>query len=661
MSNCSVKKIYLTALVLAMSTSAFGTEKSDILIKKVEGKQPIKIQRGDSAFTVGGTIKGEHFFKKNNQMLNSKLPDELEFFKNVFDFTFDFAYGEKKFEHKAVEAFVDLRHKGYWGLGSEYASSEATSPGNVRISDSLLGNHAHKNNKPLIWIKEGWLQVSASAVAGVHARNELHFLKLGWFPFEMGRGIALGSFYGMARELIGTYNWDEDKAAPGILLTGEITKDKLAYDVYYSKFEERNKSLSYTLNTLKEQLIGRKTTPSRGVAKDNDLFATRLKWTALNTDQYGKLNLEPYVFYNEASDQRIEILADSKTELGSVGLSAEHKYKNFEIGGDIAANFGDQYIHGIDRNVIKVERDKDGYLAEFFSHIYARSDAAKSSVLVTDDSKKVAKKQATEGQTLVAGTSFRGTDPLATDAVFASKIDRFKNSYKNKLRGWMGVIDTAYTFEDWGLTLALTYGYASGDKNPYVTAENKTYKGFIGVNESYSGKRVKSIFYDDRIMQVPSALEVNDRKAVQEMAFTNLHLTGLGATWKPAFAKAKKLSINPNMLLYWKDYASKKFAYELDNPRKGKVLDENASKFIGTELNLMVKSELLQDLNAYGNFGAFIPGAFYKDIKGVPTDTRDFFVTVIEQGAETDGEKPEDYRLGNDVAYFVNVGLSYSF
>ena len=33
------------------------------------------------------------------------------------------------------------------------------------------------------------------------------------------------------------------------------------------------------------------------------LMAARLKWTAVNNDKFGKLDLEPYVSYNNASDQ----------------------------------------------------------------------------------------------------------------------------------------------------------------------------------------------------------------------------------------------------------------------------------------------------------------------------------------------------------------------
>lgn len=668
MPNCSVKRFFRAVLALTLSVAALDAAKVDAakdavkIVKKESGKQPIRIQCGDTAFTVGGYLKVAGWYKKNNEMLNSYLPDEAQYIKNTFEVNFDCAYGEKTFEHKAVEAYVDVMNKSTWGLGSEYASDEAAGPGQVRISQSLLPKHAHVNSKPLIWIKDGWLRMSVSAIAGVHASNNLHFIQLGWFPFVLGRGIALGTNYGQSRELVGLFTSKEDKSAPGLLLTGEIVKDTLSYDVYYSKREERSNNLRNTLAPIKAQLIGHKTEPWRGVAKDNDLIAGRLCWKALDADSYGKLKLEPYVFYNPASDQKVEVTADSKLELGSVGFAAEHVYKNFEIGGEVAANFGQETVYAVDRNKIEVRRNSDGRLTEVFSKIYSRNDpsanlngnATESAFVTTARNTTVASNDAAKKEAI------DGEDPLATDPNFGSRERRLRPEYKNKLRGWMGVLDGAYTFQTWNLTLALAYGYVSGDKNPQYPEKNKTYKGFIGVDECYCGKRVKSIFYDERDLQVPASFDAIRGRVAQEMAFTNLQFTGLSATWKPAFAKAKKLSFNPNMLFYWKNYASRKYAYDVVTPRAGSVLREKASKFLGTELNVMVQSELLQDLKAFGTVATFIPGTYFKDIKGVPLDTQDYFTENVNQGVKVDIH-PIHYRLGDDVAYLITAGMSYTF
>lgn len=640
---------------------------------KDQGKKLLTIQKGDTSLTIGGSAKVEHFFKDNVEILNSKLPNQSEYFKNTLDLIFDFAYGEKKFGHKAVQAYLDLRHKGVWGLGANYADSDATNPVDVKFLESSLGKHSHTNGKPLIWIFKAWLQFSLNAALGQTDAKKLHFVKLGWFPFELGRGIALGSFYGLNREGLGLYSYNEDKAAPGILITGEILKDVLSYDLYYSKFEERGKSLRYTLNTDKEQILGRKTTPWRGVAKDDEVFAARLKWKALKDSKVGSLELEPYIFYNEGSDQKVRILADTKMELGTIGLAAEHKYKNFEIGGEVAFNFGEEKIKPIDQNIVKTVLDDAGHVRQVFSHITGlvddpdAADADKTwsrnfntkkdaSAIITPDSKKAAKViVCSNEQELVS------KEDTTIASKFKSAKDRIQNGYKNKLRGWMAVIDAAYTFEDLGITVAAAYGYASGDKDPQVEACDKTYKGFIGLHELYVGKRVKSIFYDDRILFVPSSLGPKSSGASQELAFTNLHLFGLSATLKPDFCKRIKMEFNPNMLFYWKDVASKKYVLGTDS--SGNVVDgpsdcEDARKFVGTEINLMAKIEPIKDLTVFGNFAVFLPGGFYEDVKGVKMD-KDYF-EPLQQSVETDLQA-QNYRMGDDVAYHINIGVKYDF
>ncbi|MFH0898284.1 MAG: alginate export family protein [bacterium] len=625
------------------------TEKS----REDEGKKPLVIKNGDTSLRIGADAKLEHWVKKNNELLNSKLPDQAEYFKNTFDVILDGAYGEKKFGHKAAQVYVDLRHKGIWGLGAEYANSDATSSDPVKISDSSLKKHVHFNGKPLVWIYNAWLQFSLNAALGQTDAQKIHYLKLGWFPFELGRGIALGSFYGLNREGLGLYSYKEDKAAPGISLSGELLKDVLSYDVYYSKFEERNKSLGYTANPVKEQLLGRKANPMRGVAKDDEVIAARLKYKALNHDKFGTLELEPYIFYNEGSDQTTKITADTKMQLGTVGLGLEYKNKNFEIGGEVAANFGEEKIRALDLNQVEIARDKSGRLAEVFSYIVSNDDSKNTNgkAFVTENSKTFAKQQVTTGAETYATLG---------GETFKSNPGRITKAYTNKLRGWMGVVDAAYTLPDWNLTLATGYGYASGDQNPHEVETDKTYKGFIGLHELYIGKRIKSIFYDERDLFVPGSLRQTTTKVNNEMGFTNLHLLGFSANWKPGLFKTAKVEFNPNLLFYWKACDSKKWEFPDPASNVGQASKDDASKFVGTEINLMAKIVPIQDLTVFGTVGVFVPGGFYKDVQSVPANSDRIF-DGIARGVETDALDVSDYRVSNDTAYLVTVGMKYSF
>jgi hypothetical protein len=605
--------------------------KYDKNLSKDAGSKPaISIQKGDCNFTIGGKTKIEHYFLKNQCWLNSNIPDEAGYIKNTFDLLLDFSFGRKKYGYDAVQAFADIRHKGVWARGAVYADSDATSPSLINLEGIDFGKHSHTNGKPLLWIKDAWLQFSLNAAIKTSC-DKLHFLKLGWFPFELGRGIALGSSYGMNRELFGLYNYKEDKSSPGICLNGEIIKNKLTYDLYYSKFEEKGKSIDDTFNFVKIQQVGKEAAPWRGVAKDDDLFAARLKWKAVASEKFGTLELEPYLYYNEASDQKNTFFSDTKTELGVIGLAAEYNRSSLSLGVEVAVNYGNEIV----------------------SKIY--TDAPGFEIANVGGSKVVAA---------------RKVNILAANQ---------QDAYKNKLGGWMGVFDAEYKFDNWDFSLAAAYGYASGDVDPHAedpaTSKhvNKSHKGFIGIHECYTGKRVSSIIMlDERNLHRPLPLREGDEVAIDDMSFTNMHHFGIGGTWTPKKFKSRKVSLNPNVIAFWNAHASKKF-----DVATGKATSQDASKRLGTELNLKSSVELIKDLSLFGNFAAFIPGCkitgcgLYKDIKGVPFKSD--YVTLLGKKLETHGHDAaavntimssidkSRYRISNDTAYHVNIGLEYRF
>lgn len=657
-----MKKLALASILAATFSISpcFASKKQDkeialnSTIDNVAGeKKAFAIESGDCTLTIGGKTRIEHFFDRNIALLNRALPDEFNYLKNSFDLFFDVAYGNKKFGYNAVQAYTKIRHKGIWGRGAVFADSDAMAPAPIKLSDSVFGSHSHTSGKPLVWINEAWLQFALNAVANAPA-DRLHTVKLGWFPFELGRGISLGSVYGLNREGFGLNTYVEDKGAPGINLHGDIRKDVLSYDLYYAKFESRSKSLGDTLNETKARLIGRKTTPWRGVGKDNDLFAGRVKWKPFHKSVVGTLELEPYAFYQSASDQKIKIAADSSLKLGTFGLAAEHKYKSFEFGAEGAFNLGTQTVHAVDQNMIQMVRDDEGYIVEQYSHIVditAPPTFLNKNARVNYDSSEAAKK-----------TVYSDDTPIAAPGTFASKPGRISPGYTNKLRGFMVVADMSNKIEDYDLTLSAAYGFASGDKNPHIDKVCKTYQGFLGIHEGYSGKRVSSLLFLDEmrgILSLPGTLDAEMNVVDNnDLCFTNLHHVGFAGKWTPTLWK-KKVTINPNLLAYWRALPTKK--WDIKNE---KTTNENASRFMGTEFNLKSKFELLKDLELFGNFGVFLPGRMFNDIQGISFKnsfgSTEFFDELSEEEVEVDTIK-QQFRLSNNVAYHANVGLTYSF
>lgn len=621
-------------------------------------KMPFTIKRGDCELTVGGKVKFESYFEDNAYLLNKDIPDENEYFKETVDLTLNAAYGKAKFGHKAVEMFVDMRHKGVWGKALAYADKDGGSigPSNVKFNDkveAIFGTHSHTNGKPLIWFKDAWLRFSANAVANSDSEN-LHFFKLGWFFFDMGRGIAFGGAYGLNKELLGLYSYAEDKSAPGINLHGTIVKGCLDYDLYYSKFEERSKSLADTINLEKRHIVG--SAPWRGINKDDEVIAARLQWKVFEGSACGDLDLEPYVFFNAASDQKVEIAPDSKSYWGSYGLAAEYSHGNFEIGGETAFNYGEQKVFNIDRNKAQIV-NINGQLVEQYTYI---ADASGNKVLVTPTSRIAARQPVVQTN----GAQINKANGAAVDTNFFNATNRFRPAYKNKYRGWMAVVDAAYTIQPCDLKLALSYGYASGDNPPNELEVNKTYKGFIGLHEYYTGKRVPSVFLlDARLIKIPVGLdpkvfESQGQVAAEDTSFSDLQLVGFGATWTPQCV-IKDLSINPNILGYWKAQREHKFIPSVIPGVPGTLSPDLASTFMGTELNMVVSCTLIKDLKLLMNGAIFVPGQYFKDVDGVPVG-KDIFDEVV-QDDRNDNVDASFFRIGHDTAFHLNIGLEYKF
>ncbi len=623
-------------------------EESNALVEKnLPGSKPLlQIKRGDLELTLGGSAKFESMFAKNIVLLNNSLPDEFGYYKQTLDFTADLVYGERKYGYKATELFVNVRQKNMWGNTGKYVPTISET---VKIADSVLGSHSHKNTKPLLWLKDAWMQVSVNSIANLKTENK-HFVKLGFFPFYLGRGIAFGPIYGLSKEFLGICTgYQSDQSAPGININGEIIKDQWSYDLYYAKLEEKSSDLKETFNHIKSNHVGRSQTPWRGVDKDNDFFAIRFKIKPLDKDaDRGKLEIEPYIFYNYASDRAVEFEADAKSQLGAGGFAMEYKNGNLEWGMDFAHNFGRETLYNIDRNVIQITRKSDGALGDRYSKVKTVS-AAGSSAAVTDDIK----------------TAVEANKNNTTNSAFIAQVngvnlynaaDRFRPSYKNKYAGWMITTDLSYKLEPIDSKVAASYSFASGDSDPHETENSKTYHGFIGLQEGYAGERVPSVIVlDARKIKRPLTLSPDtNREAGDDGSFTDMHVAGLGLKYFPIEHDEGKFYVQSNALLFWKDKRS--FAY--DQNTMAVSTTQYASRFLGTEWNLRTKYELQNGLYVFGELGVFFPGGFYSDVKGTPLNG-DVFSKL--DNVDQTGVDSSNYRLSNNTAYLINLGLSYKF
>ena len=134
-----------------------------------------------------------------------------------------------------------------------------------------------------------------------------------------------------------------------------------------------------------------------------------------------------------------------------------------------------------------------------------------------------------------------------------------------------------------------------------------------------------------------------------------MHNFGFAVTYFPKFLKSKKLSLNSNILFFWRACTSLKFDAE-----NNRILDEKASKYLGTECNVLMGMELLKDFRLFSNFAIFFPGDFYKDIKGIKLYP-DVYSKLNPAIIDRYNLKAKDYRLSNDTAWFLRIGVRYDF
>jgi hypothetical protein len=242
---------------------------------------------------------------------------------------------------------------------------------------------------------------------------------------------------------------------------------------------------------------------------------------------------------------------------------------------------------------------------------------------------------------------------------------RFRDKYINVFKGWMAVLDGAYWLFDRQLRIAAAFGYATGDEDPNQNLERPNdsevdgdYKGFIGLQEIYSGDRVQSVFFLGGAGRAPRPLslpapDLDDVIPSNTSGFTNLVFTGASLYWVPANV-VHDFGLRPNVLFYWQQHSTKAF----DLATKSVSASKFARNFLGTELNVFMDVALLRDFKFYVVSSIFVPGDHYKDIKGEPL-TRE--QQKILDRIDVTGVDDVSPLISTDMSYTFNIGLEYRF
>lgn len=636
-------------------------------------KLPLVCPLGNSEIRTWIKIRlPEFFYGKNLSLLNNdNSTDRVIYFRHTLDLNAEYKYGIAP-DPEILFAKVNLRNKGVWG---DPESIAATNSSTIKIEDSVIASHEHGIPRHIIWIRELWIQFSLNDFLSVPFYNK-HTLAIGSFPFELGRGIALGASYKVDASDLGYYSEAAvDQYAFGAKLSGVLTKDCLLYDLYAAILDNKSSSFSDTNAKIRGQQFGHRNSQARGFGIINYVVAGKLRWFHLKKPNVN-LYFEPYVLYNHNPEQKIEFLGDSQSDLITLGLASEGSVGDFEWGFDTAFNLGSQKVHGWDRNAITIE-SRTGALVEVNTKVKQITEQDLIDQNLSKNDPELCKKVKNLALKLPQNQAIINVSEQSGDqngkiigenefGILINDCERFVDPYINSFSGSMFVFDFGYYIKKPDLKVAAAFGFATGDKDPNRDLErigdsqvDGDYEGFISLQETYSGTRVKSAFLLSGSGKVPRLLsfpsqDVGNPFAISVSRFTNIIFTGASAYYKPYWSE-HKWSINPNFLAYWQEDPSRFFDREIQKSRPNQV----TSTFLGVELNLFAEGEVIDGLRLFIVGSIFFPGSHYKDVKGYPLNkAQQKFLDNLDNTGIVNDHVP---LLGTDPTYFANIGLEYKF
>lgn len=640
------------APALSMSTYSEVEKVQDKISKELpSGVFSIKKDHGE--LTIGGKFSTETAYSKNVSFLNScNESDRYFFIKHVFDLNLEAKCINPTYAD-IVQLKVALRNKGTWGNPGSIAPTTESS---VTVGSASVGSHKHSLGRHVVWIREAWLKTLLNAVFHAGPERLKHYFIFGLYPFQVGHGIALGSAYAIPRgALLGFYSDGVvDQYAPGFVFSGELIKDRLSYDVYAAILENKSDNPGATYEQIYAQEIGNPT-PERRYGHVNWLLAARLQTVFYDDPTWGKMEMEPYILYNPAPEQKIEFVADARSKFATVGAQFDYKRGEFESSFEYAHNLGRQKVLGWDNNHLEIATDATtGDLQTVNSHVLWGTVKAPATTAIQAIISAAGKSATSNSAQIGTATIGAVTNNVTNTA------DRFSAPFTTKLRGWMVYGDAGYWLFNRQLQIAAMAGAASGDENPNFSLTNPkaelsdhSYNGFIGLQEVFSGGRVESMYVLGarsiaRPLSLPEEGVQRGFYASTVSEFTNIVFTGVGLHVKPK--TAHQIYWRPNAIAFWQHTATRAF----DEVAK-KSKDTCARNFLGWELNSFFNFLPLECLGLSFGFSVFFPGGHYKDIKGVPFDARQ--LALLRNATDTTTLP----LLSTDKAFAIGGGIEYRF
>ncbi len=641
--------------------------------------------------SVDADFRNDDILGKSLELFSSEEYDNYLFALSTFDLAFNAKQytiaDEPKYQFKAA-----LRAKNILGNAGN-STLFVPQPLKIGIGRSE-GEIALASNKYLLtWFREAWLKYSFS--------QKYHsFAQVGFFPFAIGQGIALGNAHRLGRIVAGLDRaCDVDQYRFGLQLAGDFAPDRFGYNLYLGVIDNHAHSIYENAQITQAQSVNDrlKGKPYRNEFSANTVAVGQLVFKPSFKDT--NITIKPYVLLNRDTEQQAEFAGDASSVLGTIGYEASINKGKLTVNLESGLNFGFQDVKKYDRDMV--------FFASKPYHLFLFQDSGEPGTPVWRTAER-----STYPEDLSFGycNGVVFTDGSDSGVRYKNAYNRFRHGYKNSYNGMFVTFDASYEYEHTkqaSTTWGFSGGFIGGDDNPNDSLEmllarrldgtctdacpscfeecwqdyrykdhDKSYAGFVGLQQLYTGKTVRSFF-------MMEAHKLNQpinftQSMITYPQMTNLAFLGTGANYKQR-AFDRIFDININGLLFCSPYKERKgFNYGLDTffklnacgeqetlrlmPNLNADANLELSRFLGAEINGSAHFQYDPNLRFYAQGAAFIPGLHYRDAQGkIIRLSEQFKLASTDYSGYEMNSKKYRFALGNSVAFFANIGFEYHF
>jgi hypothetical protein len=348
-------------LIFAVNESVGGPALLNTVLVEMKEKSSLALARYDVDMKIGGRVRHETFNFTSPLVFRSDYFDRYTFQRAKFNFDVDTSFGKRTYGAPAIDARIRMTAFNVvdnYDVYSPIVLETISFSSKNYIKKTDLGDHQHDSTVTLAYLEDGYLDVKLDKLLPISIPVAF---RIGYFPFLLGRGLALGDYYGGAVDALG---WREKgnvgnttQRHGGLTVTcGDPTN--FAVQAYYCKWKKLSQGPEYTRKETHARRLDRDDKLSdpraiqRGHTADRDLFALRGMITHKPVGGGFSSYVEPYVVYVNAPELEVEAgyEGDASAKLGTIGCMVDWSHNGWNINVEAGIQFGHQVMHPIDRN-----------------------------------------------------------------------------------------------------------------------------------------------------------------------------------------------------------------------------------------------------------------------------------------------------------------------